>query len=172
MKIENVRANNRKKAFEIETRAGTYTFPYALLELQPSPKNRIIEAFPDEDLGREGFTYRLANGAEDTVHLDAVLEYNQDPGYLNDLLLHRLTLEAQKAVKCSDLSKRELIRRLGTSASQFYRLLDPTYSKKSVGQMLALLHLLGRDVDVVVSPQRSWPERVKRRRRGRGKTAV
>ncbi len=172
MKIENVRANNRKKAFEIETGAGAYTFPYALLELQPSPKNRIIEAFPDEDLGREGFTYRLANGCEDTVHLDAVLEYNQDPGYLNDLLLHRLTLEAQKAVKCSDLSKRELIRRLGTSASQFYRLLDSTYSKKSVGQMLALLHLLGRDVDVVVSPQRSWPERVKRRRRGRGKTAV
>ena len=96
-------------------------------------------------------------------------EYNQDPGYLNDLLLHRLTLEAQKAVESSDLSKRELIRRLGTSASQFYRLLDSTYSKKSVGQMLALLHLLGRDVDVVVSPQRNRPEQIKRRRRGRGK---
>ena len=110
MKIESVRANNRKKAFEIETRTGTYTFPYALLRLQPDPKNRITEAFPDEDLGKEGFTYRLAKGGEDTVHIDAVLEYNQDPGYLNDLLLHRLTLEAQKAVESSDLSKRELIR--------------------------------------------------------------
>lgn len=172
MKIESVRANNRKKAFEIETRTGAYTFPYALLRLKPDPKNRITEAFPDEDLGKEGFTYRLAKGGEDTVHLDAVLEYNQDPGYLNDLLLHRLTLEAQKAVESSDLSKRELIRRLGTSASQFYRLLDSTYSKKSVGQMLALLHLLGRDVDVVVSPQRNRPEQIKRRRSRRGKAAI
>ena len=172
MKIVNVRANNRKKAFDIETLAGAYTFPYALLELQPSPKDRITEAFPDKDLGKEGFTYRLASGGEDTVHLDAVLEYNQDPGYLNDLMLHRLTLEAQKAVESTDLSKRELIRRLGTSASQFYRLLDSTYSKKSVGQMLALLHLLGRDVDVVVSPQRSRSQRAKRQRRGRGKAAV
>ena len=64
MKIESVRANNRKKAFEIETRTGAYTFPYALLRLQPDPKNRITEAFPDEDLGKEGFTYRLAKGGE------------------------------------------------------------------------------------------------------------
>ena len=172
MKIESVRANNRKKAFEIQSRAGTYTFPYALLRLQPDSNNRITEAFPDDDLAKEGFTYRLANGDEDTIHLDAVLEYNQDPGYLNDLLLHRLTVEAQKAVESSELSKRELIRRLGTSASQFYRLLDSTYYKKSVGQMLALLHLLGRDVDVVISPRRSHPSTAKRRRGGRGKAAV
>jgi hypothetical protein len=79
-----------------------------------------------------------------------VLEYNQDPAYLNDALLHRLTIEARKAVAGSDLSKREIIRRLGTSASQFYRLLDPTYYGKSVGQMLALLRVVGKDVDVVV----------------------
>ena len=120
----------------------------------------------------EGFTYRLADGAEDTIHVDAVLEYNQDPDYLNGLLLHRLTLEAQKAAESSDLSKRELIRGLGTSASQFYRLLDPTNSKKSVGQMLALLHLLGQDVDVVISPRLKRKDLPKRRRRGRGRAAV
>ena len=98
----------------------------------------------------EGFTYRLESGAEDTVHLDAVLEYNRDPGYLNELLLHGLTVETLKALEDSGLSKRELIRRLGTSPSQFYRLLDPTYYGKSVGQMLALLHLLGKEVDLVV----------------------
>jgi hypothetical protein len=43
-----------------------------------------------------------------------------------------------------------MIRRLGTSASQFYRLLDPTYYGKSVGQMLALLHILGKEVDFVI----------------------
>ncbi len=151
MKIQSVVPNNRKKAFELRTGAGTYTFPYALLRTQPDSKNRITEAFPDEEIGRDGFSYRLEDGTEDTIHLDAVLEYNQDPAYLNGLLLHRLTVEANNAVAESELSKRELIRRLGTSASQFYRLLDPTNHTKSVGQMLALLHLLGQDVDLVVS---------------------
>jgi hypothetical protein len=53
-----------------------------------------------------------------------VLEYNQDPTYLRDLLLYRLTLEAQKRVAESPLSKREIVRSLGTSAAQLYRLLD------------------------------------------------
>jgi hypothetical protein len=57
----------------------------------------VAEAFADEDLGREGFTYRLADGREDTIHLDAVLEYNRDPSYLSDLLVHRLTVEAKRA---------------------------------------------------------------------------
>ncbi len=52
----------------------------------------------------------------------------------------------------SGLSKREIIRRLGTSPSQFYRLLDPTYYGKSVGQLIALFSILGMKVDVVVSP--------------------
>jgi hypothetical protein len=171
MKIESVSANNRKKAFQVEANHVTYSFPYALLRLRPDSGNRITEAFPDADLGMEGFTYRLADGAEDTIHLDTVLEYNRDPTYLNGLLLHRLTVEAQKAVEVSDLSKRELIRRLGTSASQFYRLLDTANTSKSVGQMLALLHLLGRDVDVVISPRGKTKVPTRRRRKARG-TAV
>lgn len=151
MKIESVTVDNRRRSFEVRTPARTYPFPYALLRTQPDSKNRITEAFPDEDIGREGFSYRLEDGTADTIHLDAVLEYNQDPAYLNGLLLHRLTVAANNAVAESELSKRELIRRLGTSASQFYRLLDPTNHTKSVGQMLALLHLLGQDVDFVVS---------------------
>lgn len=172
MKVKTVTANNRKRAFEIETASGDYTFPYALLRIQPTPDNRVEEAFADEDLGREGFTYRLADGREDTIHLDAVLEYNRDPSYLNDLLVHRLTVEAQKAVKRSDVSKRELIRALGTSASQFYRLLDPANRAKSVAQLIALLHLLGREVQVVVSDVRNLPSAGGRRRPSRGRAAV
>jgi hypothetical protein len=123
----------------------------------------VIRVYPDEELGREGFTYELADGSGDTVHLDAVLEYNQDPDHLKELLLYRLTLEARQAIEGSELSRRELIRRLDTSPSQFYRLLDPTNATKSVGQMLALLHLLGREVDVVVSPRRSTATRRPRR---------
>ena len=169
MKIDSVTANNRKKAFEIRVGDASYVLPYAVLALRPDAKNRVVEAAPDPELGKEGFTYRLTDGSEDTIHLDAVLEYNQDPDYLKGLMLHRMTVEALKAVEDSDLSKRELIRRLDTSASQFYRLLDPANTTKSVGQMLALLHLLGKDVDVVISQRKQV---AKRRRRGRGTAAV
>lgn len=153
MRILEVTANNRKRAFDIEATTGNYVFPYAKLRVRPSGRDRIVEAYPDEELGREAFTYHLESGAEDTVHIDAVLEYNQDPSYLHEALLHQLTVEARKAVEESGLSKREMIRRLGTSASQFYRLLDPTYYGKSVGQMLALLRLAGREVDLVIRPK-------------------
>jgi hypothetical protein len=33
----------------------------------------------DPELGREAFTFRLASGAEGSVPIDAVLEYNEDP---------------------------------------------------------------------------------------------
>jgi hypothetical protein len=150
VKIDSVRANNRRKAFEISTATGEYVLPYARLEAKPTSKDGVVLVAPDEEAGSEAFTYRLESGVEDTVHIDAVLEYNRDPSYLNELLLHRLTVEAREAVDESDLSKRELIRRLGTSASQFYRLLDPAYYGKSVEQMLTLLRVLGREVDVVV----------------------
>ena len=100
--------------------------------------------------GREGFTYELESGRTGTVHGEQVLEYNQDPRHLRNLLLYRLTLEAQKRVNASPLSKREIIRRLGTSATQFYRLLDQTNYRKSVDQLLALLQVLDCDVELVV----------------------
>jgi hypothetical protein len=83
-----------------------------------------------------------------------VLEYNQDPGYLNGLLVHQLRVEALKAIAESTLAKRELCRRLGTSPSQLYRLLDSRRSGTSAGQLLAILHLLGREVEVVVRDKR------------------
>lgn len=92
----------------------------------------------------------LASGKEGTVHIEQVLEYNQDPNYLRDALLYKLTVEAQRRAKASPLSKREIIRRLGTSAAQLYRLLDQTNYRKSIDQLLALLHVLDCDVDLLV----------------------
>jgi hypothetical protein len=166
VKIQSVEANNRKKCFEVRAGEAQYSFPYALLPASPSASNRVAEAFPDPELGGEGFTYRLDDGTEETVHLDAVLEYNEDPSYLNELLLHRLTVEALSAMKASGLGKREVARALGTSAAQLYRLLDPTNHTKSIGQMLALLHVLGRQVDVIVSPK-SLQRKGGRPRRGK-----
>ena len=65
-------------------------------------------------------------------------------------MIYKLTIEAQKRVKGSTLSKREIIRRLGTSTAQFYRLLYQTNYKKSLDQLLSLLQILDCDVDFVV----------------------
>jgi hypothetical protein len=56
---------------------------------------------------------------------------------LRDSPLYKLTIEAQKRVPASSLSKREIVRWLNTSATQFYRLLDQTNYCKSVDQFLS-----------------------------------
>jgi hypothetical protein len=150
VKIASITANNRRKGIELNSDAGEFFFPYSRLRLKPSGSNRVREVFIDPELGSEAFTYVLEDGREDSVHLDAVLDYNAAPEYVRSILLHRLTVEALKRVDASGLSRRELMRRLGTSASQLYRLLDPTNATKSLGQMVDLLHVLGCDVDVVV----------------------
>lgn len=150
MKILNVVHNNRKKGFQVRTSRASYWFPYARLSVRPTSKDPVVCVFADKELGREGFTYELRSGSEGTVHIDHVLDYNKDPHYLRDLLLHKLSLEAQERIKKCPLSRREIIRRLGTSPAQLYRLLDQTNYRKSIDQVLLLLHVLDCDVDLVV----------------------
>ena len=150
MKIHKVQYNNRKHSFEVGTWRGILSFPYSKANPLPSPADPVVEIWVDEDLGREGFSYKLASGSEGSVHIDQVLEYNRDPGYMRDLLLYKLTLEAQKLVENSSLSKREIIRRLGTSPAQFYRLVDSTNYRKSIDKLLLLFHILDCKVDLVV----------------------
>ena len=158
MKIQAVAYNNRKRAFEVKAARMTWQFPYVKVDPQPSAIDPITRVFVDQELGREGFTYVLESGKEGTVHSEQVLEYNQDPHYLRDVLVYKLTIEAQKRVNASPLSKREMIRRLGTSATQFYRLLDQTNDSKSVDQLLTLLHVLDCDVDLLVREKPSSGE--------------
>ncbi len=165
MKITSVRANNRKKAFEVETRKGALPFLYSLCEPAPTSDDRVVDVFVDVELGREAFTYVLDSGAEGSVHLDSVLEYNEDPSYMADLTLYRLTTDAKARFEESALSAREVARRLGTSPTQLYRLLDPTNYSKSIRQLLSLLYVLGLEVDVEV---RDRP----RAREGRRRAAV
>lgn len=150
MKIHRVTANNRRKAFEVRTASRVHSFPYAKADPRPSANDRIVEVSVDSELGREGFVFVLESGKKGVVHIEQVLEYNQDPSYLRDALLYRLTIEAQRRVEASALSKREIIRRLGTSATQFYRLVDSTNYRKSVDQLLTLLRVLDCDVELVV----------------------
>jgi Cro/C1-type HTH DNA-binding domain len=155
MKIRSVTQNNRKKSFQVKVSKQLFDLPYSQVEVKPSAADPIVRVFVDKDLGREGFTYQLKSGKEGTVHSEQVLEYNQDPHYLRDALLYKLTVEAQKRVKASPLSKREVIRRLNTSATQLYRLLDQTNYRKSVDQLLSLLHVLDCDVELLVKSKAS-----------------
>src|SRR3990172_8158768 len=110
MKIRWVKGNNRKKLFEVRVSAKVLVFPYAKADPRPTPEDPAARVFVDAELGREGFTYELRSGRTGTVHVEQILEYNQDPSYLRDLLLYKLTLEAQKRIETSPLSKREIIR--------------------------------------------------------------
>jgi len=148
--MRSVRHNNRKRLFDVRTSSKRLVFPYSKADPVPTAADPVAEAFVDNEVGGEAFTYVLASGRSGTVHGEQVLEYNQDPSYLRNLLLYKLTLEAQGRVAASALSKREIIRRLGTSATQLYRLLDQTNYRKSVDQLVALLQVLDCEIDVVV----------------------
>lgn len=155
MKIRRVEANNRKGEFRVVTGSGAvYVFPYARAEPRPESANKVEAVVADRELANEAFTYVLESGDEGTVHLEQVLEYNEDPGSLAELLLYELTLEARRRVDASGLSRRALARRPGTSVPQLYRLLDPANTRKSMNQMVALLRALDCDVDVVVRDRR------------------
>lgn len=151
MKIRKVTENNRKNEFLVVTRSGSeYSFPYSKATPRPSNENPIEELFVDRELGSEAFTFVLGSGKEGSVHIEQVLEYNEDPMYLADLLTYKLSVEAQKRLEASELSRRQLAKRLRTSVPQLYRLLDPTNTSKSMNQLVALLHVLDCDVDLVV----------------------
>ena len=153
VKITKVVPNNRKKAFEIQTRGKDYVLPYAVLTPAPTQVDRVRDARVDDEMGKEGFVYSLESGDEGAVHIDHVLEFNRDPGYMADALLYKLTLWAQEAVEKSPFGAREIIRRLGTSPAQYYRLLDQTNYGKSMRQLLKLLQIVDCEVDVVMRSQ-------------------
>jgi len=136
--------------FEVGTSTKTLLFPFSKAAPTPTTEDPVTGLAVDAEAGREAFTFVLHSGRKGTVHVEQVLEYNQDPSYMRDLLLYRLTLEAQARVAASPLSKREIVRRLGTSAAQLYRLLDQTNYAKSIDQMLNLLRVLDCEVDLVV----------------------
>ena len=151
MKIKSVRTNGRRRAFEVETNQTTYLFPYAKCEPLPNSANPVVEVFPDPEMGLEGFTYQLKNGKLGSIHLDAVREVNRDPEYMADLLMYKLSLDAQQRFAASGITAREIARELGTSPAQLYRLLDQTNYTKSFRQLVLLLNVLGCDVGVRVT---------------------
>ena len=151
MKIRSVESNNRRKEFSVLTYSGArYTFPYTKATPRPDTKNWIEHAFVDKELANEAITYVLKSGDEGSVHIEQIFEYNEDPAYLAELLTYKLTLEAQQRIESAGLSRRQIAKRLNTSLPQLYRLLDTTNTRKSMNQLVTLLHILNCNVDMVV----------------------
>lgn len=155
MKISEVEFNNRRKVFIVHAQDAVYTFPYSKTEPEPTPGNYVQKVFVDEELGKEGFTYILVSGEEGSVHTDSVLEFTHDPDHMKEILLYNLTLALRRAIEESAISKRELIRQLNTSPSQYYRMLDPTNTAKSMNQMIKMFYTLDCDLEFVIKQRKN-----------------
>ncbi len=151
MKIRGVAANNRRRVFEVETARDVWVFPYGKAQPPLALEDKVADVYADPELGREAFTYELVGGGSGSIHIDAVLEYNEDPTYMADVVAHELTAAVHAHLEQSTLSRREIMRRLGTSPSQLYRLLDADNTTKSLHQVVALLHVLGCQVSFQVT---------------------
>lgn len=152
-KMKSVKYNNRKKSFTVTAGSNEYAFPYAKSNPKPTSSNPIVELYVDKELDKRGFTYVLKSGKEGTVLLDQVLDYNKDPEYEREILLQQLTAKACKILDSSQYKgrKREIMRRMNTSQAQFYRLIDPGYSRKTIDQMVKLLSALDCKVEISVA---------------------
>lgn len=150
MICKTARVNQRKKCLEIETEKGVFGLPFSKLSLVPTLKNPIDKIIVDQEFGNEAVTYTLLSGDEETVHVDAFLDYNCEPDFMKELTLYNLSLRALDLLRKSKLSKREIARKLRTSPAQLYRLLNTANYKKSTDEMFRLIACLGGEVDIVV----------------------
>ena len=149
--MKSFRIDARKRQVELtDTRGQTLRLPFGRMDPRPRRAADIEAIGFDRAIGRHGVVYRLANGREGAVLWDHCLDYNADPAYVEQALLRQLTREARASFRASGLAKRDVARRLATSPTQLYRLLDLGQTKKSVGQMVALLHVLGRRAEIVI----------------------
>jgi hypothetical protein len=147
VKIRSARSDTRRRAFLVGTARGVLEFPWSQADAIPSAADPVVAIGPDPEIGNEGFTYRLASGAEGTVHGDHLLRFVRDPEFRRREILYALTNEARDALAASGRSKRGLARQMGTSLAQIVRLLDPANRRKSLDAMVRLLGALDRPVE-------------------------
>lgn len=151
MRITDVTSNNRRKTFLVSAGVLIFEFPYARLKIKPTRNDPISKVYIDEELGGHGFGYELRSGRGDTVLLEEVRAFNEDPDIVREEILYELTSKAQAAFARSKLTKRALARRLAIPPAQLYRLLDQSFYGKSIDQMIRLLGALGQRVTIRTS---------------------
>jgi len=149
-KIRKATWDNKKRLIEIETAKNSFSLPFAKLMTSPTSGNPIEELYVDKELASTAITYHLKDGSVDSVPLDAFLDFNKDPDYLREAEMHRLTILANKLLKESGISKREICRRMETSMSQLARILDTSNYSKTFDQLIKLFTIMGTEVKIEV----------------------
>lgn len=147
MIITSVNLNKKMQSVMVNVNDKTYHLPFAKLRTKPTQLESIESIWIDEELGKQAVTYRLSSGREDSIHLDAFLDYNKDVDYLRKVKLYDLTIRCSEIIQSSEVSKREIARKMSTSVSQLLRLLDINNQTKTIDQMIRLLYCLGASVE-------------------------
>jgi len=146
----------RARVFVVHLGQRKLRYPFALLDPRPSPKDRFIRSYGDEKLGQQAIWYVLQSGRQGFLSAEQVLTFYREPSDVKGNLLWTLTTAAIEHMKHTGLSRRQILKRLHTSSAQLDRILDASNVRKSVDGVLALLEVLGYEVEVTV--RRKSPE--------------
>ena len=145
-KFNAIKPNYRKGVLEITLQEGRrltrYNLPFAALKgTRVGPKNRFVSIDLDEEVGRQGATFMMADGTRGDLPADFVLYYC-DPTY-DWSPLNQLKRVLRDKLDASKLSVRVLADALRTSPSQVVRLLEENRGSKQLLQLLKLAELAG-----------------------------
>lgn len=141
-----IEPNYRKRVVEITLQEGRklsrYDLPFSALKTtRVSAKNRFVSIDIDEELGRQGATFVMADGTRGDLPADFVL-YRCDPTY-DWAPINQLKRVLRDKLEASRLSVRVLADALNTSPSQVVRLLEENRGSKQLLQLLRLAELAG-----------------------------
>jgi hypothetical protein len=144
-KFKAIKPNYRKSVLEITLQEGRtltrHNLPFVVLGKRISSKNRFVSIDIDEELGRQGVSFVLADGTHGDLPADLVLSYC-DPTY-DWSPINQLKRVLRDKLDASKLSVRVLADALRTSPSQVVRLLEENRGSKQLAQLLKLAELAG-----------------------------
>lgn len=154
-RVKRVIADEEQRCFHVFFAHRVLPFPYARCDPRPTRRNPIVRLFVDKGVDRRGFTYVLRSGVDGCVLLDYVLDHNCDPGYLGDMLLYKLSLAAQDRWSSTAVSLARVNERGGLRPGRVQEILEQTNYRKTLDELVTLLHALGYDVDFTLRPNRA-----------------
>ena len=152
-KFKAIRPNYRRRVLEVTLQEGRkmtrYNLPFAALKgRRISSANRFASINIDQELGRQGATFVLADGTRGDLPADLVLYYC-DPTY-DWSPINQLKHVLRDKLEASNLSVRGLADALRTSPSQVMRLLEENRGSKQLVQLLKLAELAGYRVSFIL----------------------
>ena len=153
-RITYVYANYRSRSLVVHLGQHKLLYPFALLDPQPSAWDRYVRYYVDERAGPSAVHYVLESGSQGRLTAEQVLDFHREPAQLKTRVLETLTMAASERIQNTGLSKRQIFKRLRTSRAQLDRILDPSNVRKSVDSVLAVLEVLGYEVEVTVRQKR------------------